>query len=81
MDEVHWVVNTENKESIRYLDGLVKTSDKYKKIKIPLDGFDGIWEHAVEREHMYIKIDDDIVCQIFTLQLLISAKLMILRFT
>lgn len=30
---------------------------------------------------MYIKIDDDIVCQIFTLQLLLSAKLMILRFT
>lgn len=81
LDELHWVVNTENEESIRYLDGLVKTSDRYKRIIIPLDGFNGIWEHAVEREHMYIKIDDDIVCQIFTLQLLLSAKFMILRFT
>ena len=62
LDEVHWVVNTENEEDIRYLDGLVETSGWYKKIIIPLNGYNGIWEHAVEREHMYIKIDDDIVC-------------------
>lgn len=37
LDEVHWVVNTENEEDIRYLDGLVKTSDRYKKIIIPLN--------------------------------------------
>lgn len=81
LDEVHWVVNTENEEDIRYLDGLVKTSERYKKIVIPLNGFKGIWEHAVKREHMYIKIDDDIVCRFFPLQLLLSTKLMIFRFT
>lgn len=68
LDEVHWVVNTENGEDIRYLDGLVQTSERYKKIIVPLNGFNGIWENAVEREHMYIKIDDDIVCQPCPLQ-------------
>lgn len=65
LDEVHWVVNTENEEDIHYLDELVKTSERYMKITIPLNGYNNIWEHAVEKEHMYMKIDDDIVWQIF----------------
>lgn len=64
LDEVHWVVNTGIVEDIHYLDRLVKTSERYKKIIIPSLGFNSIWEHAVEREHMYIKIDDDMVCEV-----------------
>lgn len=61
VDEVHWVVNTENSEDINYLDKLVETSEGYKKITVPKLGYNSIWEHAVEAPHMYIKIDDDMV--------------------
>lgn len=61
LDEVHWAINTENQEDLAYLDELVKTTDSYKKIDIPGFGYNSIWEHAVEPEHLYIKIDDDIV--------------------
>ena len=61
LDEVHWAINTSNQEDLDYLDELVKTTDAYKKIIIPEFGYANIWEHAVEPEHMYIKIDDDIV--------------------
>ena len=65
LDEVHWAVNTDNKDSLKYLDELVKTSNGYKKIVLPNLGFESIWEHAVERGNLYIKIDDDIVRRIF----------------
>ena len=61
LDEVHWVVNTDNQEDIAYLDKLVNTSEKYKKIDLPSLGYNSVWEHAVESGPMYIKIDDDIV--------------------
>lgn len=64
LDEIHWVVNTDDPDDIHYLDNLVKTSEKYKKVVLPSLGFNSIWKHAVEKEHMYIKIDDDMVCQI-----------------
>ncbi len=61
LDEVHFVVNTDKEDDIKYLDELVKTSELYKKIIIPSLGYNEVWGNAVEREHMYIKIDDDIV--------------------
>lgn len=61
LDEVHWAVNTENENDLKYLDGLVETSEEYKKIVLPHLGFDSIWENAVERGNLYIKIDDDVV--------------------
>lgn len=61
LDEVHWVVNTENLEDIAYLEKLVETSEEYKKITVPTMGYKSIWEHAVEAPQMYIKIDDDMV--------------------
>lgn len=61
LDEVHWAVNTDNEEDLRYLDELVKTTTSYKKIAIPSFGYNSIWEHAVQPENLYIKIDDDIV--------------------
>lgn len=65
LDEVHWAVNTDNQDSLNYLDELVKTSNGYKKIVLPSLGFESIWEHSVERGNLYIKIDDDIVRRIF----------------
>lgn len=67
LDEVHWAINTSNQDDLDYLDELVKTTDEYKKITIPEFGYNSIWEHAVQPEHMYIKIDDDIVRSIRTL--------------
>ncbi|MCJ1427508.1 hypothetical protein MMC29_005411 [Sticta canariensis] len=61
LDEVHWAVNTENENDLKYLDGLVETSEEYKKIVLPRLGFESIWENAVERGNLYIKIDDDVV--------------------
>lgn len=60
LDEVHFVVNTDKEDDIKYLDELVKTSDRYKKIALGSLGYNEVWG-TVEREHMYIKIDDDIV--------------------
>ena len=61
LDEVHWVVNTDKPEAIQYLDDLLETSEAYKRIPLPSLGYNSVWEHAVERDHMYIKIDDDMV--------------------
>lgn len=61
LDEVHFVVNTDREDDIRYLDELVKTNPLYKKVVIPSLGYNAVWKNAVEEQHMYIKIDDDIV--------------------
>lgn len=61
LDEVHWAVNTNIEADVQYLDQLIQTTELYKKITIPSLNYKSIWEHAVEPDHMYIKIDDDIV--------------------
>ncbi|KAL9575939.1 MAG: hypothetical protein Q9212_007541 [Teloschistes hypoglaucus] len=61
LDEVHFVVNTDKEQDIKYLDKLVKTSKLYTKVILPELGYKSVWEHSVEPEHMYIKIDDDMV--------------------
>ena len=60
LDEVQFVVNTPNEEDIGWLDVLVDDEKLYKKITKPEMGYNHIWE-LVEKEHLYIKIDDDIV--------------------
>lgn len=62
LDEVLWAINTRNEEDIKYLERLVKTTDGYKTIAIPnAPSYKDVWTKAVERNHMYIKIDDDMV--------------------
>ncbi|MCJ1470359.1 hypothetical protein MMC07_009004 [Pseudocyphellaria aurata] len=61
LDEVHWAVNTDKDNALKYLDGLIESSEEYQKIVLPGLGFDSVWEHAVTRGNLYIKIDDDIV--------------------
>lgn len=60
LDEVQFVVNTEKEDDVKWLDRLVEDEKLYKKITKPEMGYNHIWE-MVEREHLYIKIDDDIV--------------------
>lgn len=67
LDEVHWVLNTNNKDDLLYLEEVLKTSDAYKKVDLTTEGavgFEGFakaWRH-VERGKLYVKIDDDVVC-------------------
>ena len=63
LDEVLFAVNTDNKADIQYLNQLVKTNKLYKKIKLPDGklGYKEAWESSVVPEHMYVKIDDDMV--------------------
>ncbi|KAL9630161.1 MAG: hypothetical protein Q9164_006559, partial [Protoblastenia rupestris] len=65
LDEVHFVVNTDKKDDISWLDGLVKTREEYKRVDLGeadkgRNGYNAVWA-TVEAENMYIKIDDDIV--------------------
>lgn len=65
LDEVQFVVNTDRIDDIKYLDKLVEAEDLYKRVDIEAHGsqqagYQRIWK-TVEKQHMYIKIDDDIV--------------------
>lgn len=61
LDEVHFVVNTDKRQDIKYLDTLIKTEKLFKKVMLPELGYNSVWKNSVEPEHMYIKIDDDMV--------------------
>lgn len=61
LDEVLWAVNTDKPEDLDYLDGLIQTSERYRKVELPEGGYKSIWANAVEDGPMYIKIDDDMV--------------------
>ncbi|MCJ1287230.1 hypothetical protein MMC26_006578 [Xylographa opegraphella] len=61
LDEVHWMVNTDKQHDLNYLDTLVNTTDSYKAYHLKHLGFQSIWEHAVDNNTLYIKIDDDMV--------------------
>ena len=54
-------MNTDHEDDIEWLDNLVEEEKLYRKITKPEMGYNHIWE-LVEKEHLYIKIDDDIVC-------------------
>ena len=61
LDEVHWMANTKKEQDLKYLDGLVNSTEWYKKFSIGELGYTDIWAHAKENNTLYIKIDDDIV--------------------
>ncbi|MCJ1436959.1 hypothetical protein MMC27_006342 [Xylographa pallens] len=61
LDEVHWMANTDNQHDLDYLDTLVNTTDSYKAFHLKHLGFQSIWEHAVDNNTLYIKIDDDMI--------------------
>ncbi|RSL81991.1 hypothetical protein CEP52_017070 [Fusarium oligoseptatum] len=66
LDEVLWIVNTDNEDDLRYLDEiLAKAPPRHRKLRIPGDKlytntYYKAWQH-LERGKYYVKIDDDIV--------------------
>ena len=65
LDEIHFVVNTGNKDDIAWLAKMVAQVKDYKRVELEEDGFtqnfNSIYAQSIERDHMYIKIDDDLV--------------------
>ena len=73
LDEVIFIVRTDDLDDLVYLDDLLQTSDGYSRYNlIEGDGKAGkvsygtAWE-VVERGTMYIKIDDDIASPTYIL--------------
>jgi hypothetical protein len=65
LDEVHWVQNTNKKEDLEYLEEILASSPRYKKIDLSREGvgfvgYANAWGH-LERGKLYFKIDDDVV--------------------
>lgn len=63
LDAIHWVKNTDKPDDLAYLDEIMASSTRYKKIELEDVGFAGYahaWSH-LERGQMYVKIDDDVV--------------------
>ncbi|KUL85880.1 hypothetical protein ZTR_06373 [Talaromyces verruculosus] len=64
LDNVIWVVNTQDEADLAYLDKILARSPLYKTHVLPEQvgwpDYAKIWR-IVDRETMYIKIDDDIV--------------------
>jgi hypothetical protein len=67
LDEVLWVVNTNDEDNLRYLDEIQAQDPKRNKmLRIPGDKlytntYYKAWE-CLEYGKYYVKIDDDIVC-------------------
>ena len=65
LDEIHFVVNTGNEDDIAWLAKMVTQVKDYKRVELKEDGFtqnfNSIYAQSIERDHMYIKIDDDLV--------------------
>lgn len=66
LDEVWFMVHTEEEEDLAWLDGLVKDTKDYKKVgeedcKANDHKYGCLWKYATAANTMYIKLDDDIV--------------------
>jgi ribosomal protein L24E len=64
LDEVLWVVNTDKQEDLRYLEEILATNPRYKKIYpdeiASTYSYKNIWK-LLDRGKYYVKIDDDVV--------------------
>jgi hypothetical protein len=66
LDEVIFAVKTDNQEDIAYLDELV-AKRPYTKFVSEKDYGNGGWDESWEpckAEHIYVKIDDDVVSDV-----------------
>ncbi|KAI1130160.1 hypothetical protein F5Y10DRAFT_132646 [Nemania abortiva] len=66
LDEVWFMIHTEEKEDIKWLNRLVNTTEDYKIIgqancKTNGPKYGCLWRSATEDKTIYIKLDDDIV--------------------
>ena len=64
LDEVIWIANTDIIEDLLYLEELLLTSDRYRKLSV-VDrhghGYVEAWKAALKPENIYVKLDDDVV--------------------
>lgn len=63
LDEIHFVKNTNNKKDLKYLEEILASSVRYKKIELDDIGFVGYGQawRKLQPGQMYVKIDDDVV--------------------
>lgn len=65
LDEVLWVVNTDRNDDLRYLEEIMASNPRYKKIHpdeiAHTYTYKNIWK-LLDRGKYYVKIDDDVVC-------------------
>jgi len=64
LDEVIFAVNTDNEGDLQYLDELVAMRPDYTRHDSQKEYAGGSWSGSwepVRKEHIYIKIDDDVV--------------------
>ena len=63
LDEVRFVVRTENATDVTWVDALVAGQPDYTRVEVSINStFASIYEeHMLDRSAVYIKIDDDIV--------------------
>ena len=74
LDEVLWVANTDKSDNLRYLEEIIASNPRYKKIH-PQEiartyTYKHIWK-LLERGKYYVKIDDDVVGLVICLASLI----------
>ncbi|KAJ4245832.1 hypothetical protein NW762_013956 [Fusarium torreyae] len=66
LDEILWVVNTDDKDDLQYLDGIISQNPaRHKKLQLAgermsTNTYYKAWRH-LERGKYYVKIDDDVV--------------------
>jgi hypothetical protein len=62
LDEIIFVVRTDDEDDLQYLEDLLPTVPEYKKYEAKGRGgkYKDAWD-VVEKGTMYIKIDDDVV--------------------
>jgi len=61
LDEVQFLVNTNEATDLKWLNALVNTTAAYSRVDSDR-GFKSMWnKHAVEHDVLYVKIDDDLV--------------------
>ncbi|RGP77171.1 hypothetical protein FLONG3_4686 [Fusarium longipes] len=64
LDEVLWVVNTDKSDDLRYLEEIMASNPRYKKVHpeeiAATYTYKNIWK-LLDRGKYYVKIDDDIV--------------------
>ena len=66
LDEVQFVAVKATEEDLAWLDQLLLSTNEYQKIVEKEMSYEKVWNNIVERKHMYIKIDDDLVCRMFS---------------
>lgn len=56
---------SENLKLLQYFDELGKTSVEYKKIILGSLRLKNIWEYTMEKNNLYIKMNNDIITQTY----------------